>query len=81
MIDCDVSLPSLDDLPQRFSARYNTHEARVLGAAWGPQARVVRVAGLEDISREPEAKLFLDSKPLGVPVVGVCRAVLDRRQG
>ena len=73
MIDCDVPLPSLDDLPQRFSARYDTHEARVLGDAWDATARVVRLAGVEDISHEPEAKLFLDTKPLGVPVVGVCR--------
>ena len=64
-------LPTLQDLPTKESVRYNTAEARVLGNAWDPQSRAVRVAGLTDISQSPEAKLFLESKPLGVPIVGV----------
>lgn len=67
----DQGLPKLQDLPIKRSVRYNTDAARVLGDAWDPVARTVRVAGLTDISTSPEAQLFLDSKPLGVPIVGV----------
>lgn len=71
--DADATLPTLQDLPTKESVRYNTARARVLGDAWDPVARTVRVAGLTDVSRTPEAQLFLDTKPLGVPVVGVYR--------
>lgn len=71
--DADATLPTLQDLPLKESARYNTAKARVLGEAWDPATRTVRVAGLTDVSRTPEAQLFLDTKPLGVPVVGVYR--------
>ena len=69
--EADPILPTLQDLPTKESVRYNTAEARVLGDAWDPVARAVRVSGLTDISHSPEALLFLESKPLGVPIVGV----------
>lgn len=69
--EVDTPLPTLQDLPIKTSVRYNTDQARVLGDAWDPVARAVRVAGLTDISSSPEGLLFLESKPLGVPIVGV----------
>ncbi len=69
--EADPILPTLQDLPTKESVRYNTAEARVLGDAWDPVARAVRVSGLTDISHSPEAVLFLEGKPLGVPIVGV----------
>jgi hypothetical protein len=71
MSEAETPLPKLHDLPCKHSVRYATHEARVLGDAWDPVSRTARVAGLTDISTSPEAQLFLDSKPLGVPIVGV----------
>ncbi|MBK9752326.1 MAG: hypothetical protein IPO88_02260 [Nannocystis sp.] len=71
MSEAATPLPKLQDLPRKHSARYATDEARVLGEAWDPVSRTARVDGLTDISRSPEAQLFLDSKPLGVPIVGV----------
>lgn len=71
MAEAETPLPTLHDLPLKDSVRYATNEARVLGSAWDPVARTARVAGLTDISSSPEALLFLESKPLGVPVVGV----------
>ena len=69
--EADPPLPTLDDLPIKRSVRYNTDHARVLGDAWDPVAHVARVAGLTDISSSPEGLLFLENKPLGVPIVGV----------
>lgn len=69
--DVEDPLPTPQDLPLKSSARYGTDAARVLGDAWDPVARVVRVAGLRDVSQTPEGQLFLESKPLGVPIVGV----------
>lgn len=69
----DQGLPRLQDLPIKRSVRYNTDAARVLGDAWDPVARTVRVAGLTDVSQSPESQLFLERKPLGVRIVGVYR--------
>lgn len=71
MSEAETPLPKLHDLPSKHSVRYATSEARVLGPAWDPVARTARVAGLTDISSSPEAQLFLETKPLGVPIVGV----------
>lgn len=71
MSEAETPLAKLQDLPCKHSVRYATSEARVLGSAWDPVARVVRVEGLTDISKTLEAQHFLDTKPLGVPIVGV----------
>lgn len=69
--EVEAALPTLQDLPIKHSPRYGTDEARVLGDAWDPVARAVRVAGLRDVSDSPEGRLFLENKPLGVPITGV----------